>query len=287
MLSFRGSIRRRKRSANDSRFVCRSIGKKIWKRLPIIPAAYRTQKESILMRILFCDKYNFPFSGTEVYLFELMELAARSRSRVVFDGGSARKSTSYDHHFVPHFEFKTPSGTWSKVQHAAHAIYSTDARRRLRAMIRDFRPDVAHVRNIYPPSFPFDPVGVEGATGAGLYHINDFKLLCPSYNMVSQGEAAKRAKGARFGTHCGAMLSRARRSATLAAEALTHRWLGTYRRCVDLFLGPSQFVRTSLSSTDGTAPNLTSCRTSRKCRKSRHAKVQTTGRFCTLAGFRR
>ncbi len=26
------------------------------------------------MRILFCNKYNFPFSGTEVYMFELMEL---------------------------------------------------------------------------------------------------------------------------------------------------------------------------------------------------------------------
>ena len=26
------------------------------------------------MRILYCNKYNYPFSGTEVYLFELMEL---------------------------------------------------------------------------------------------------------------------------------------------------------------------------------------------------------------------
>ena len=26
------------------------------------------------MRILFCNKYNYPFSGTENYLFELMEL---------------------------------------------------------------------------------------------------------------------------------------------------------------------------------------------------------------------
>jgi glycosyltransferase involved in cell wall biosynthesis len=31
--------------------------------------------------------------------------------------------------------------------------------------------------------------------------------------------------------------------ATLTAEAYIHRWLGTYRKCVDLFLAPSQFVR--------------------------------------------
>jgi glycosyltransferase involved in cell wall biosynthesis len=30
---------------------------------------------------------------------------------------------------------------------------------------------------------------------------------------------------------------------TLATEAYVHRWLGTYRKCVDLFLAPSQFVR--------------------------------------------
>ncbi len=29
----------------------------------------------------------------------------------------------------------------------------------------------------------------------------------------------------------------------LATEAYVHRWLGTYRKCVDLFLAPSQFVR--------------------------------------------
>ena len=30
---------------------------------------------------------------------------------------------------------------------------------------------------------------------------------------------------------------------TLTAEAYVHKWLGTYRKCVDRFLAPSQFVR--------------------------------------------
>ena len=32
------------------------------------------RKGTTPMRILYCNKYNFAFSGTEVYLFELMEL---------------------------------------------------------------------------------------------------------------------------------------------------------------------------------------------------------------------
>ncbi len=45
------------------------------------------------MRILYCNKYNFAFSGTEVYLFEVMELMRTHgpRGRVVFHDGRARR----------------------------------------------------------------------------------------------------------------------------------------------------------------------------------------------------
>ena len=77
-----------------------------------------------------------------------------------------------------------------------------------------------------------------------VYHLNDFKLLCPSYNLVSRGEACEACKGGAFWhalrPHCypgvGARV-------TLMTEAYIHRWLGTYRKCVDVFLAPSQFVR--------------------------------------------
>ena len=35
------------------------------------------------MRILYCNKYNFGFSGTEAYLFETMELM-RARGRLAW-----------------------------------------------------------------------------------------------------------------------------------------------------------------------------------------------------------
>jgi glycosyltransferase involved in cell wall biosynthesis len=151
--------------------------------------------------------------------------------------------TPYDRHFVPHIDFKRGSA-WSKMRAAAHAIYSIEARRRIRAMIRDFRPDVAHVRNIYHHLSPSILWELKAQRVPVIYHINDFKLLCPSYNLVSQGQACEACKGGSFrhalGSQCypglGARM-------TLAAEAYVHRWLGTYRKCVDLFLAPSQFVR--------------------------------------------
>jgi len=198
------------------------------------------------MRILYCNKYNYPFSGTEVYLFELMELMrAQGHEVALFSMADPRgEQTPYDPHFVPHIDFKAKAGTWQKARQAGHAIYSKDARRRIRAMIAQFRPDVAHVRNIYHHLSPSILWELKAQNVPVVYHLNDFKLLCPSYNLVSQGKACEACKGGEFwhalGARCypgtGARM-------ILTAEAYVHRWLGTYQKCVDLFLSPSQFVR--------------------------------------------
>src|SRR5215467_124132 len=98
------------------------------------------------MRILYCNKYNFPFSGTEVYLFELMELMrAQGHEVALFSMADPRgKPTPHDRYFVPKVDFKATAGLLPKARQAARAVYSTEARRKLRAMIADFRPDVAH-----------------------------------------------------------------------------------------------------------------------------------------------
>lgn len=198
------------------------------------------------MRILYCNKYNYPFSGTEVYLFELMDLMrAQGHEVALFSMADPRgEPTAYDRHFVPHIDFKAKGGWIEKARRAGHAIYSTDARRRMRAMIAEFRPDVAHVRNIYHHLSPSILWELRAQKIPVLYHLNDFKILCPSYNLVSEGEACEACKGGAFRhvvtTKCypglGARMM-------LATEAYAHRWLGTYRKCVDLFLAPSQFVR--------------------------------------------
>jgi glycosyltransferase involved in cell wall biosynthesis len=181
-----------------------------------------------------------------MYLFELMELMrAEGHEVALFSMADPRgEPTAYDRHFVPHIDFKSEAGWLQKVRRASHAIYSTDARRRMRAMIADFRPDVAHVRNIYHHLSPSILWELKAHNVPILYHLNDFKLLCPSYNLVSQGEACEACKGGAFRhvvtTKC--YPGWAARM-TLAAEAYLHRGLGTYRKCVDLFLAPSQFVR--------------------------------------------
>jgi glycosyltransferase involved in cell wall biosynthesis len=198
------------------------------------------------MRILFCNKYNYPFSGTEVYLFEAMDLMrSKGHEVALFSMADPRgMPTPYDRHFMPHADFKKQDGWFHKVGLAGHAIYSREARRRIRAMIAEFRPDVAHVRNIYHHLSPSILWELKSQKVPVVYHLNDFKVLCASYNLVLRGEACEACKGGEFWhalkEKCypgwGARM-------TLVAEAYAHKWLGTYRKCVDCFLAPSQFVR--------------------------------------------
>ena len=198
------------------------------------------------MRVLYCNKYNYRFSGTEVYLFELMELMSQQGNEVaLFSMADPRgEPTPYDQHFVPHIEFKGRMSWGKKLHHGAHAVYSIEARQRIRAMLEEFRPDVAHVRSIYHHLSPSILWELRAQNIPVLYHVNDFKLLCPNYNLVAGGEVCEACKGGAFRN---ALRSRCypglgARTA-LVTEAYFHHYLGTYRKCVDRFLAPSQFVR--------------------------------------------
>lgn len=198
------------------------------------------------MRVLYVNKYNYRFSGTEVYLFELMNLMREQGNEAALFAMADRRGevTPYDRHFVPNIDFKSQMKWGTKFHHAAHALYSVKARRCIQAMIEEFRPDVAHVRGVYHHLSPSVLWELRAQNVPVLYHVNDFKLLCPNYNLVHQGTACEACKGGAFwnALSAGCYPGLAARS-TLVAEAYIHRALGTYRKCVDMFLAPSQFVR--------------------------------------------
>ena len=203
------------------------------------------------MRILYCNKFNYPFSGTESYLFDLMHrVGERGHQTALF---------SMDHHqpssfagrsyLIPHQNFKDPYATlFEKAKRATHVLYSRVARRRMRECLHDYAPDIAHIRGIYHHLSPSILWELKRQHVPVLYHVNDFKLLCPSYNLVANGRACEACSGGRFfhvlteDCYVGPWTS----AAVLAGEAYLHRWLHTYERCVDLYLAPSQFVREKL-----------------------------------------
>src|ERR1700693_1101563 len=198
------------------------------------------------MKILYCNKYNYPFSGTETYMFDAMDLMRSMGHEVaLFSMADSRgKATPYDRHFVPNIDFKKRNGWFQSARLAGRAIYSHEAKRRVRGMVAEFRPDLAHVRNIYHHLSPSILWELKAQIIPIVYHLNDLKVLCASYNLVLRGDACEACRGGAF-WHALEKQCYPGRGAQIAltAEGYIHKWLGTYRKCVDCFLAPSQFVR--------------------------------------------
>jgi glycosyltransferase involved in cell wall biosynthesis len=203
------------------------------------------------MRILYCNKYDYPFSGTEAYLFDLIQqMEKRGQETALFSMDHGRTPAFAGRSYrIPHIDFKDPkAGLLEKVKMAAHALYSPSARRAMRECITDFSPDLAHIRGIYHHLSPSILWELKKRGIPVLYHLNDFKILCPTYNFVADGRPCElcshgafhhaATKGCYTGPRSNAMV--------LAAEAYLHKWLRTYERCVDMFLAPSEFVRSKL-----------------------------------------
>jgi len=203
------------------------------------------------MRILYCNKYNYVFGGTESYLFELMHrVQERGHETALFSMDHGQGSSFHGRSYlVSHLDFKDPSaGLWKKVRMAAHVLYSPSARRTMRACVGDFAPDLAHIRGIYHHLSPSILWELKRQGIPVLHHLNDFKILCPSYNFLAEGRPCESCNGGNYfrvvteGCYTG---SRSR-AAVLAVEAYLHKWLRTYECCVDMFLAPSDFVRSKL-----------------------------------------
>jgi len=204
------------------------------------------------MRILYCNKFNFRFGGTEAHLLEVMDLVrANGHEVALFSTLHAdAPTTQFDRHLLPAIDFNNREhGLLKRLQLAGHVVYSFEARRRLGRLIAEFRPDVAHVRGVYHQLSPAILWELRAHSVPVLYHINDFKVLCPSYNLVAHGAACERCRGGKFwhviteGCHGGPPGA----ALTLAAESYFHRWLGTYEKCVDLVLAPSRFAAGKLA----------------------------------------
>jgi hypothetical protein len=82
------------------------------------------------MRVLYCNKYDYPFSGTEAYLFELIrQMNERGHTTALFSMDHGHASAFAGHSYrIPRIDFKDPkAGLLKKARMAAHALYSTSA----------------------------------------------------------------------------------------------------------------------------------------------------------------
>jgi glycosyltransferase involved in cell wall biosynthesis len=138
--------------------------------------------------------------------------------------------------------------SWPLARRAAlpgRVVWSIDGYRRTSAAIARFRPDVVHFHNTFPLLSP-SSLWAARQSGAGVVHtLHNFRPLCPGGSLYRDGAPCEDCLGRLplpslvHGCYRDSRLA----TAPLAAMDGVHRLLGTWTRCVDVFVTPSEFAR--------------------------------------------
>lgn len=104
------------------------------------------------MRILEINKFYYPRRGAERHFLDLIDLLRENgHSVAVFTMDDARNvSREYEKYFVSPAGYNQSDSTlWQRVKGIGRLFWSFEARRKLGRLLDEFRPDIAHIHNIY------------------------------------------------------------------------------------------------------------------------------------------
>jgi glycosyltransferase involved in cell wall biosynthesis len=197
------------------------------------------------MKVLFANKFFFNKGGPETVMFQERSLLLRSGQKVVdFAMEDERNFESpFASYFVSQREYR--NGTkLGKLYSALSLLHSREAVSKISGLIEATGPDVVHCHNIYHQLTP-SIIGAAKSLGVPVVlTLHDFKVVCPTYLRLREGRPCSLCLNGNFAqvlrNRCADGSVEA--SAVLYAEAVLHRWLGSYER-VDRFLAPSRFMR--------------------------------------------
>lgn len=195
--------------------------------------------------LLSINNYHYRRGGAEVVFLEHNALfEQRGWTVMPFAMHHERNlPTPWSRYFVDEIEFGQHYGVGRQVVNAAKIIWSTEARRKVAALVREHRPSIAHAHNVYHHISPAIFGKLRSLGVPVVLTLHDLKIACPAYKMLTHDGVCERCRGGALwnvAAHRCIKGSRAL-SALIMVESLAHRTLGCYRNDVTRFVVPSRF----------------------------------------------
>lgn len=142
------------------------------------------------MKILMINKFLHPNGGSETYMFRLGK-HLQSQGHDVQYFGMEHENRCVGNNvnaYTSNMDFRSASLP-AKLIYSFKTIYSVEARRKLRLILDDFRPDICHLNNFnyqLTPSILLEIVHWRNSTGKKcriIYTAHDYQLICPNHMM--------------------------------------------------------------------------------------------------------
>lgn len=159
------------------------------------------------MKILMVNKFLYPNGGSETYMFKLGEYLESTGHQVEYFGMEHPDrcvSNSADC-YTENMDFHD-SGALKKIPLAFKTVYSAEARKKIRKVLENFKPDIVHLNNFnyqITPSVIPEIRKWEKETKHSvkiIYTAHDYQLICPNHmlNNPNTGENCEKCIGGRY-----------------------------------------------------------------------------------------
>jgi hypothetical protein len=198
------------------------------------------------MKILLINKYFYIKGGAENSFFETGRLLENKQHEVVYF--SMQDKRNFESVFAPHFisNVNYDSSRWQdKFKAAGRLLYSWEARHNLEGLIKQEKPDIAHLNNIYHQISPSIIHSLKKYRIPIVMTLRDYKVVCASYSLIHQNKICEACTQGRyyqiFRRGC-VKNSRAKSFLNTLEMYLHHKFLKIYD-LVDTFISPSLFFK--------------------------------------------
>lgn len=207
------------------------------------------------MKILMVNKFLYPNGGSETYIFRLGERLQSLGHEVQYFGMEHpnRIVGNRAEQYTKNMDFHGGSRL-SKLTYPLKTIYSSDAKKKMLAVLKDFNPDIVHLNNFNYQLTPSVIYAVKKYRKLSKRHVkiiytaHDYQLVCPNHMMYdSSGNLCENCVG---GSTTACIKGRCihgsfAKSAVGAAESALYRMLGTYKY-IDAVICCSEFMKSKL-----------------------------------------
>lgn len=210
------------------------------------------------MKVLMVNKFLHPNGGSETYIFRLGEQLQKMGHEVQYFGmeHEGRIVGNRVNAYTSNMDFHSGS-KFSKLIYPLKTIYSVEARKQIRKVLDDFKPDVVHLNNFnyqLTPSVIVETVSWRKKTGKEcriVYTAHDGQFVCPNHMLYNPNtkEVCQKCLGGHY-LNClknKCIHGSGAKSVVGTAESVYWRMRGVYKY-VDQIICPSEFMKKILDS---------------------------------------
>ncbi|MFC1622479.1 glycosyltransferase family 4 protein [Patescibacteria group bacterium] len=185
------------------------------------------------MNILMINKFYFEKGGAERYFFDLKKMLENKSHNVIPLAMQHKENlkSEYTKYFVSEISTQPTWNIWQDLRTVGRFLWSWEARRKLQKLISKNKIDIAHIHNIYHQISPSILPVLKKNKIPVVMTVHDYALISANYNLYQLKKM-----NTKF-VHkiiCG------------FERFLHHKVLNVYKKNIDKFICPSQFVKNKL-----------------------------------------